>query len=122
MTIATAANRIAPMSFPARAALRVLGVGLVLVGSLVSVILVAFLGYWALALPLYIGLTAWAVISPGKFAAFLFLAVLAIEPGAIDATQPLSKVLYEGSPAIQKMLPIIISPAELLLLLTLGSS
>jgi O-Antigen ligase len=77
----------------------------------------ALLGFWALAIPLYGGLALLIAISPTKAALVTLALGIGIEPGAIDASHPLSLALYQMPPGFEHFLPITMSPLEVMICL-----
>ncbi|GAB4334523.1 MAG: hypothetical protein Kow0010_21560 [Dehalococcoidia bacterium] len=78
---------------------------------------VAVMGAWALALALYGGLAALCIADPRRGALALLALAIAIEPNAIDATEPLSAALYGLPPMVEGLAPLTVHPLELLLVL-----
>ena len=90
-------------------------------GGAVAALSVYVLRIEALLLPAFVCAVLWLALSPRTFALGLLVLTVAIEPGAIDVTRPLSVAWYEFPPGIRSMLPLTSSPAELLLIATAGS-
>ncbi len=90
--------------------------GLVFVCGLVlsSAVAVAIMGPWALAVPLYVGLLACAIIAPERAALMLLTLAIAFEPGAIDISKPVSAVLYQMPPGFTKPFGLTMTPVEAL--------
>ena len=85
--------------------------------ALCCAVALAVIGYAALLIPFYALLLVFVVAWPER-GAYLVLALgIAIEPNAIDASKPLSVALYELPPALKALIPITISPLEILMVL-----
>lgn len=82
--------------------------------ALVSAAMVVVLGMWALAVPLYAALIAGALIAPGKTAYVTLALMVAFEPAAIDISRPISTALYTMPPGLDKMMPLTMTPIEVL--------
>jgi O-antigen ligase len=80
--------------------------------TLLTVAAVVFMGYWALALPVYVAMLVFAIVAPRAAAIVIAAMLIAVEPGAFDVTKPLSLFLYFGPPGFAEMMPLTISPAE----------
>jgi O-antigen ligase len=112
-----------PIHPPARLAAfgslsRLIGAVLAVFGlTLGAALVVDIMGYWALTIPLYAGLATAVIVAP-RWSAFVLLGLtIAIEPGAIDITKPLSIGLYEMPPRIAGFFPFTVHPLEVLLTL-----
>src|SRR5487761_2672185 len=90
--------------------------GLVFICGLVlsSAVAVAIMGPWALAIPLYVGLLACAILAPERAALMLLTLAIAFEPGAIDISKPVSAVLYQMPPGFTKPFGLTMTPVEAL--------
>ena len=86
-----------------------------LVGAMpFAALAVLLLGPWALAIPLYVGLLALVVVAPEKGALAVFTLAIALEPGALDISRPLSLVLFQMPPGFEKPFGLTMTPVELL--------
>lgn len=84
----------------------------------VGAVALALLGYAALLVPFYLTLVVVVVARP-RHGSYIVMALgLAFEPAAIDSSKPISVALYELPPALKDLLPITVSPLELLMAFT----
>jgi O-Antigen ligase len=111
----------APRARPLRVLRLPVALALVVAVSAVSVVLVREMGYWSLLVPTYMAFGLLAILKPRISVLVLVFFGIAIEPGAIDYTEPLAYALWEAPPALRPVLPLTMSPVEILLCLTAAS-
>jgi O-antigen ligase len=97
-----------------------LAVGL-LIGAVAAAAAVALMGYWALAVPAYVGAAAAIVLWPRQSALGLLVVVMALEPQTVDVTKYIAALVYDVPPGFHDFLPFTIAPFEMALVLLLGS-
>jgi hypothetical protein len=66
--------------------IRTLAPAVMAVTALATVAAVVVMGYWALALPVYIGMLVFAIVAPRAAAIVIAAMLVAVEPGAFDVT------------------------------------
>lgn len=75
-----------------------------LIGAcLSSLALLGLMGLWALVLPVYLAVAAVCVWRPGMAAALLLVVAVALEPGAVDWTDTISRIAWLGPPGFDNM-------------------
>ena len=93
-----------------------IAVGALLIAALfVAGSLLAF-GVWGILLLVWVLALSLAALFPERAAILLIILGIAIEPGAIDFTNPIAVALYETPDVVANALPITMGPFEILIL------
>ncbi|MCK9520443.1 MAG: O-antigen ligase family protein, partial [Dehalococcoidia bacterium] len=96
-----------------------LGLAATVGASVASAFLLDRMGFWALALPLYVITITAIALYPAAVLTVLLALVIVFEPGMFDFTEPVSKLLYTLPPGWDFY--ITVSPLEVLLLIAATS-
>ncbi len=97
------------------------GVALVCLGAVLSALVLAVMGFWALLLPLYAVAAFAAVTRPKQTAVVALFVAIVFEGGAIDFTGPLSQAIYQLPPGWEDAFAVTTSPLEVVIVLCAAS-